>query len=106
MADEKKKKGPKTLLGVFDIIPDPDELDDLEEATLGKLMEEKVKPIVVAEEGMIETFRVEELAFGAKKIVARILLKEKEGGTTPLEDAISDLPEVQRAECGMVSIVS
>ena len=32
-------------------------------------------------EGIVELFKIEELAFGAKKIVARIVFKEKEGGT-------------------------
>lgn len=99
MADEKKKKGPKTLLGVFDIIP-----EDFE--GLDELMEKVVKPVVEKEDGMVETYRIEPVAFGAKKIIARILLKEREGGTQPLEDAISNLEEIQRAECTMVSIVS
>lgn len=99
MADEKKKKPPKTLLGIFDIIPeDFDALDDL--------MNNVIKPVVEKEDGLVETFKIEPIAFGAKKIIARILLKEREGGTQPLEDAISNLEEVQRAECTMVSIVS
>ena len=95
----KKKKGPKTLLGIFEIIPDDMEgLDDL--------MEKIVKPTVVNAEGFVETYRIEPIAFGAKKIIARILLKERDGGTQPLEDALEALEEVQRAECSMVSIVS
>lgn len=95
----KKKKGPKTLLGIFDIIPeDMEGLDDL--------MENIVKPAVKDADGFVETYRIEPIAFGAKKIIARILLKEREGGTQPLEDAISNLEEIQRAECSIVSIVS
>jgi len=99
MADEKKKKGPKTLLGIFDIIPE--DFEGLEE-----LMENVVKPIVEKEGGMVETFKIEPIAFGAKNIIARILLKEREGGTQPLEDAISSLDEIQRSEFTMVSIIS
>ena len=95
----KKKKGPKTLLGIFDIIP-----EDME--GLDELMENTVKPAVKEADGFVETYRIEPIAFGAKKIIARILLKEREGGTQPLEDAISGLEEIQRAECSMVSIVS
>jgi len=102
MADQappKKKKGPKTLLGIFEIIP-----DDME--GLDELMENIIKPAVKEADGMVEAFKVQPIAFGAKKIIARILLKEREGGTQPLEDAISALKEVQRAECGMVTIIS
>ena len=66
----------------------------------------KIKPTVEKADGLVETFRIEPIAFGAKKIIARILLKEVEGGTQPLEDAIAGLEEIQRAECSMVSIVS
>ncbi|MHA1585431.1 MAG: hypothetical protein ACTSVU_03760 [Promethearchaeota archaeon] len=100
----KKKKGPKTLLGVFEIIPDYDEIPD--EMSLKDVMEQKIKSIVEQTEGYIETFRIEEVAFGAQKIIARIILKEREGGTQPLEDAISSVPEILRAECSMVSIIS
>ena len=95
----KKKKGPKTLLGIFDIIPE--DMEGLED-----LMEKIVKPAVESADGFVETYRVEPIAFGAKKIIARILLKEREGGTQPLEDALEALEEIQRAECAMVSIVS
>ncbi len=95
----KKKKGPKTLLGVFDIIPE--DMEGLED-----LVENVIKPAVAKEDGLVETFRIEPIAFGAKKIIARILLKERDGGTQPLEDALSNLEEIQRAECSMVSIVS
>ncbi|WP_457558432.1 hypothetical protein [Candidatus Harpocratesius sp.] len=99
MAEQKKKKGPKTLLGIFDIIPE--DFEGLED-----LMNNVVKPIVEKAGGMVETFKIEPIAFGAKKIIARILLKEREGGTQPLEDAIASLEQVQRAECTMVSIIS
>ena len=103
MADQappkKKKKGPKTLMGIFEIIP-----EDME--GLDELMENVIKPAVAKADGMVETFKVQPIAFGAKKIIARIILKEREGGTQPLEDAITALEEVQRAECGMVTIIS
>jgi elongation factor 1-beta len=96
---EKKVKPPKTLLGVFEIIPeDMDNLDDL--------MEKVVKPTVEKAEGMVETYKIIPIAFGAKKIICRIILKEREGGTQPIEDALTNLEEVQRAEASMVSIIS
>ncbi|MHA1673767.1 MAG: hypothetical protein ACTSYI_09060 [Promethearchaeota archaeon] len=99
MAEKKKVKPPKTLMGIFDIIPeDFDALDDL--------MNNVVKAAVEKAEGMVETYKIQPIAFGAKKIIARIILKERTGGTQPLEDAISNLEEVQRAECTMVSIIS
>ena len=99
MTEEKRVKPPKTLMGIFDIIPE--DFDDLD-----NLMNNVVKPVVEKEEGMVETYKIEPIAFGAMKIIARILFKEREGGTQPLEDAISNLEEVQRAECTMVSIIS
>ena len=99
MAEEKKKKPPKTLLGIFEIIPE--DMDGLED-----LMEKLVKPTVEKAGGYVETYRVEPIAFGAKKIIARLIFKESDGGSQPLEDAIASLDEVQRAECSMVSIIS
>ncbi|UYP46072.1 hypothetical protein NEF87_002357 [Candidatus Lokiarchaeum ossiferum] len=96
---EKKVKPPKNLLGVFEIIPeDMDNLDDL--------MNNVVKPAVDKMGAAVETYRIEPIAFGAKKIIARLIFKEAEGGTQPLEDAITDLEEIQRAECSMVTIIS
>ena len=87
---------------IFEIIPDT---DDYEEQTLNDLIED-IKKVVEANEGFVELSKIEPIAFGAKKIVSRILLKEKVGGTQPLEDAITEMENVQRAECSMVSIVS
>jgi len=94
-----KKKKIKTLLGIFEIIP-----EDME--GLDELMDKIIKPAVAKADGMVEAFKVQDIAFGAKKIIARVLLKERKGGTQPLEDAITALEEVQRAECGMVTIIS
>jgi len=95
----KKKKGPKTVLGIFEIIP-----DDME--GLDELMEKVIKPTVEKADGMVETYQIQSIAFGAKKILARIILKERDGGTKPLEDALMAREEIQRAECSMVSIIS
>jgi len=95
----KKKKGPKTLLGVFEIIP-----DDME--GLDELMEKIIKPTVEKADGMIETYKIQDIAFGAKKIICRIILKERDGGTQHIEDALMALEEVQRAECPMITIIS
>lgn len=96
---EKKVKPPKTLLGVFEIIPeDMEGLDDL--------MNNIVKPVLSEMNCHVETFKEVPIAFGAKKIVARLIFKEAVGGTQPLEDAISNLEEIQRAECSMVTIIS
>ena len=99
MAEVKKKKPPKTLLGIFEVIPE--DMEGLED-----LMEKLVKPAVEKADGFVETYRIEPIAFGAKKIIARIIFKEADGGSQPLEDAIAALEEVQRAECSMVSIIS
>ena len=95
---EKKVKPPKTLLGVFEIIP-----EDME--NLDELMDKIVKP-AVADLGVVETYKIQPIAFGAKKIVARLIFKEAVGGTQPLEDIITNLEEIQRAECSMVTIIS
>jgi elongation factor 1-beta len=97
----KKQKGPKTLLGIFEIIPDMENDIDLDE-----LMEKKVKPAVEKAEGYVETYSIETVAFGAKKIIARIILKEREGGTQPIEDAIMGVSDIMRTECSMISIIS
>ena len=96
---EKKVKPPKNLLGIFEIIPeDMDELD--------ALMENVVKPALAKLDNVaIETYKIQLIAFGAKKIIARLIFKEAVGGTQPLEDALTNLKEVQRAECTMVSLV-
>lgn len=98
MADKKedKKKGPKYLLGIFNILPEDEDtnLDALIEQT-----KETVKPF----EAQMISHRVEEIAYGLKKIVAQIIFPEKEGGTEPLETALTNMPNVQRAECDMVS---
>ena len=102
MAQEPKKvKGPKTLLGIFEIIPDMENDIDLDE-----LMEKKVKPAVEQAEGYVESYSIETVAYGAKKILARIILKEREGGTQPIEDAIMGISDIMRTECSMVSIIS
>ena len=97
MADG-KKKGPKAVLGIFEIIPE--DMDGLEE-----LMENEVKPIVEKVGGAVETYRIEPIAFGAKKIIARIILKDQEGGTGPLEEALTNSEKIQRAECTMASLI-
>jgi len=83
----KKKKGPKTLLGIFEIIP-----DDME--GLDELMEKVIKPTVEKADGMVETYQIQSI------------LKERDGGTKPIEDALMALEEVQRAECPMITIIS
>ena len=96
---EKKVKPQKTLLGIFEILPDDIETD------LDEMMEVVKKTI--APDGMVETYKIEPIAFGLKKVIARIMFKEpKEGGTQPMEDAIGAIELVQRVECSMVSIIS
>ncbi|SRR6056297_811238 len=98
MADKKKKKQ-KAVLGVFEIIPNS--MEDLD-----KMVEDVVKPTVEENGGAVETYKIQEIAFGAKKIIARIILREQEGGTTPLEDGLTNRDEIQRAECTMASLIS
>ena len=86
------------VLGIFDITPVDVDID-LEELVkkINTLLENDYKSYV-------ETHRIEPIAFGLKKIVARINMPEDiEGGTQPIEDAITDMEDVQRGECGMVS---
>jgi len=101
MSEKKKEKGPKTLLGIFEIIPDLEESED-DEKTI-KLMMDSVKTTIEGQ-GSIESYKVEEIAYGAKKIIARIVFKEMDGGSQPLEDAIGTVENVLRVECGMVSL--
>ena len=94
---DKPAKPPKQLLGIFNILPE-DEDTNLEELIV------KVKETIKQFSAEIESYNIEEVAYGLKKIVARIVFPENiEGGTQPIEDAISGIPLVQRAECDMVS---
>jgi elongation factor 1-beta len=91
-----KKKEPKELLGIFDILPE-DEDTDL------NLVLEKTKETLKPFNARLDSYRIEDIAYGLKKIVAKIIFPEKEGGTQPLEDALTNMGNVQRAECQMVS---
>lgn len=91
-----KKKELKELLGIFDILPE-DEDTNLE------MLIEKTKETLQPFNARLDSYRIEDIAYGLKKIVAKIIFLEKEGGTQPLEDALSNMGNVQRAECQMVS---
>jgi elongation factor 1-beta len=91
-----KKKEIKELLGIFDILPEDEETDL-------NLLLEKTKEILKPFNARLDSYRIEEIAYGLKKIVAKIIFPEKEGGTQPLEDALTNMGNVQRAECQIVS---
>ena len=46
----------------------------------------------------VEMYREDPIAFGLKALVVNFLLEDKEGGTTPLEEAILALEGVENAE--------
>lgn len=97
--DAPKKKVPKVkeLLGIFEILPE-DVDTNLEEII--ELTKEAIKKF----NAIVEAWVSEEIAYGLKKIKARIVFPDNiEGGTQPIEDAISTIKTVQRVECAMVS---
>ena len=94
---DKPAKPPKELLGIFNILPED------EDTNLDELLA-KVKETIKPFNAYIESHNIQDVAYGLKKIVARIIFPENtEGGTQPIEDAIMGIPLVQRAECDMVS---
>jgi translation elongation factor aEF-1 beta len=99
--DEKKAKFPRkhSILGIYDILPDDVDVDmDALAQQIDDYLMEKWR-------SYIETYRIEPVAFGLHKIVAKIDMPEDiVGGTEPVEMGIMDeVPGIQRAECGMVS---
>jgi elongation factor 1-beta len=46
----------------------------------------------------VEMYREDPIAFGLKALVVNFLLEDKEGGTTPLEEAVLALEGVENAE--------
>ncbi len=71
------------------------------EVDLNKLREEIKK---VLPEGMrIYKILEEPIAFGLKCLKVTVIMPEAEGGTDPVENAISSIKEVQRVEVEIVS---
>ena len=98
---EKKAKFPRkhSVLGIFEILHEDIE-DDLE------IILEKVDSYLMENwRAYVESYSIQEVAFGLKKIIAKIDMPEDiQGGTEPVEMGIMDnVPGIQRAECGMVS---
>jgi elongation factor 1-beta len=91
-----KKKEKKMLLGIFNILPEDEDTD------LDKLVE-KTKEVIKPFDAELQGHRIQEVAYGLKKIIAHIIFPEMDGGTEPLENALMDMGDVQRAECEMVS---
>ena len=92
-------KKPQNILGMFEISPNDIDLewDDILE---------KVADVLKQFKAVIESYKIEPIAFGLTKAICRIRQPaEIDGGTQPLEDAITALENVQRAECTMVSLV-
>jgi translation elongation factor EF-1beta len=98
---EKKSKFPRkhSVLGIFEILPEEvdEDLDALIEKVDAYLMENW--------RAYVESYSLQEVAFGLKKIIAKIDMPEDiVGGTEPVEIGIMEkVPGIQRAECGMVS---
>lgn len=98
---EKKSKFPRkhSVLGIFEILPEEvdEDLDALIEKVDAYLMENW--------RAYVESYNLQEVAFGLKKIIAKIDMPEDiVGGTEPVEMGIMEnVPGIQRAECGMVS---
>lgn len=101
MSEKKKVKGPKYLMGIFDIIPG-------DNATSNEDVMEKCKAAVKHLDANLVDFKVEDVAYGAQKIVARFMFPDNiVGGTSPIEDEMMKLEGiVDRAECTMTTIVS
>jgi len=98
-APKKKEKRQGFLMGIFDIIPG-------DNGTNEEIIE-KVKVVIRPFKAEIMDFKVEEVAFGAQKIIARVVFPDNiEGGTQPIEDAMMTLEGfVERVECGIPTIL-
>lgn len=101
--EEKKAKFPRkhAILGMFELLPEDvdDDLNKLADAVDAHIMEKF--------SAYIETFHLQDVAYGLQKIVAKISMPEDiPGGTEPMEESIMEnVPGLQRLECTMVSRV-
>ena len=99
--EEKKAKFPRkhAVLGMFDILPD-DVDDDL------KVLAEKIEAHIMEKfSAYIESYHLQDVAYGLQKIVAKSNMPEDiQGGTEPMEESIMEnITGLQRIECTMVS---
>jgi len=54
--------------------------------------------LALPENTKIEAFREEPIAFGLKALVINMLMEDKAGGTSPVEEALKGLDEVESVE--------
>ena len=97
--EEPKKEKSHLYVGLFDILPDDVDTD------LDAMME-AVKEAIAPLKAEVESWDSEEMAYGLKKVKAKIVFPDSIiGGTEPIEQAIMGLDgQVQRAECTMSAI--
>ena len=90
--------GDKRLLAIMKVLPESTEvnLDDLQEQII-KTLPEKFEVIK-------ETFKREYIAFGLEALQFRVFCPNHDGITDELEDLLGKIPNVQRAECIMMSV--
>jgi len=87
------------IIALTDIIPE-DVLSDEELDKLKVKIVENLKPLNVT----VETCKYIPIAFGLKKIEAKLIIPESADiGTEPIENAISSIEGVQRAEIIMAT---
>ena len=68
-------------------------------------LKEKLREVVEGTEVKCRNITDEPLAFGLYAIYVLVEMEEKEGGTEPIENALSELEEVESVEVVEVSLV-
>ncbi|MHA1821713.1 MAG: elongation factor 1-beta [Promethearchaeota archaeon] len=94
-----KKKEPHFVIAITKVLPE-EVIDDDALYALRDKIAEKIKEFNT----VIETSKLEPIAFGLKALIIRLKIPEETvGGTQPIEDAIESIEGVQRVEVMMVS---
>lgn len=78
------------VIAQFRVLPSDIDVD------LGELM--KRIEASLPENTKIEAFREDPIAFGLKALVINMLMEDKAGGTSPIEESVKSLPSVESVE--------
>lgn len=91
---------PKRLLAIMRVLPDSAETD------LENLKEEIKNRLPEGFEVEEESFKTEYIAFGLQSLNFRLFCPNEDGITDQIEEIISNIPGVQRAETVMMSLTN
>lgn len=93
--------GDHYVIAITDIMPE----EVLEDEQMDALKEKLIEALVPLNTKM-EVCKYVPVAYGLRKFTCRLIIPEEvEGGTQPVEDALTAVDGIQRVEVGMVSRV-